>query len=96
MASEKKKQQVARFTELLNGKSLIFFNYQGISVTDLTAIRNKMREEGGLVKVIKKNLLKLSLKNNKELLPVSADFMIPFYSIENRMNKKTRKTKYSP
>lgn len=66
MASQKvlneKKEIVAEITEKIkNSESVILFQYQGLTVADLSALRNKLREANAEVKVYKNTLLKRSL-----------------------------------
>lgn len=66
MASQKildeKKDIVAEITEKIkNSESVILFQYQGLSVSDLSSLRNKLREVNSEVKVYKNTLLKRAL-----------------------------------
>lgn len=66
MASEKvlnaKKEVVAEITEKIkNSESVILFQYQGLTVADLSALRGKLREANAEVKVYKNTLLKRAL-----------------------------------
>ena len=66
MASQKvlneKKEIVAEISEKIkNSESVILFQYQGLTVADLSALRNKLREVSAEVKVYKNTLLKRSL-----------------------------------
>lgn len=66
MASQKvlneKKEIVAEISEKIkNSESVILFQYQGLTVADLSALRNKLREANAEVKVYKNTLLKRSL-----------------------------------
>ena len=63
MASEKildqKKQIVSEITDKIkNSESVILFQYQGLSVAELTELRNKLREQNAEVRVYKNTLLK--------------------------------------
>lgn len=58
---EQKKQVVSEITDKIkNSESVILFEYQGLSVADLTELRTKLREVGAEVKVYKNTLLKLA------------------------------------
>lgn len=66
MASEKvlnaKKEVVAEITDKIkNSESVILFQYQGLTVADLSALRGKLREANAEVKVYKNTLLKRAL-----------------------------------
>lgn len=66
MASQKvldaKKEIVAEISEKIkNSESVILFQYQGLTVSDLSSLRNKLREANAEVKVYKNTLLKRSL-----------------------------------
>ena len=43
-------------------KSMVFFDFTGLKVKDLSALRKKMKAQGSEVKVAKKTLLKLAFK----------------------------------
>jgi len=66
MASEKilnaKKEVVSEITEKIkNSESVILFQYQGLTVSDLSELRNNLREADAEVKVYKNTLLKRAL-----------------------------------
>ena len=66
MASEKilnaKKEVVSEITaKIKNSESVILFQYQGLTVSDLSELRNKLREAEAEVKVYKNTLLKRAL-----------------------------------
>ena len=66
MASEKvlneKKEIVKEILEnIKNSESVILFQYQGLTVADLSDLRNKLREVESEVKVYKNTLLKRAL-----------------------------------
>ncbi len=66
MASQKvldeKKAVVAEITEnIKNSESVILFQYQGLTVADLSTLRNKLRDTNAEVKVYKNTLLKRAL-----------------------------------
>lgn len=63
MASQKvlneKKAVVAEITDKIkNSESVILFQYQGLTVADLSQLRNKLRDADAEVKVYKNTLLK--------------------------------------
>ena len=66
MASQKvlneKKEIVAEIADKIkNSESVILFQYQGLTVADLSDLRNKLRETDAEVKVYKNTLLKRAL-----------------------------------
>lgn len=70
MASQKvlneKKEIVAEITDKIkNSESVILFQYQGLTVSDLSALRTKLRDANAEVKVYKNTLLKRALDDLK-------------------------------
>lgn len=68
MASTKilnaKKEVVSEITEKVkNSESVILFQYQGLTVTELGELRKKLREADATVKVYKNTLLKRALED---------------------------------
>ncbi len=61
MANVEKKQNVEGFQQLIKGKSLVFFNYQGFSVKDFDELRGVLRADGGTVRVMKNTLASCAL-----------------------------------
>ncbi len=66
MASQKvldeKKAVVSEITEKIkNSESVILFQYQGLTVAELSELRNKLREANAEVRVYKNTLLKRAL-----------------------------------
>lgn len=66
MASQKvlneKKEIVAEITEKIkNSETVILFQYQGLTVADLSTLRTKLRDANAEVKVYKNTLLKRAL-----------------------------------
>lgn len=63
---EEKKSVVAEITEKIkNSESVILFQYQGLTVADLGALRSKLRGANAEVKVYKNTLLKRALDDLK-------------------------------
>ena len=65
MASEKilneKKQIVSEIVDKIkNSESVILFQYQGLTVSELTELRNKLKEVNSEVRVYKNTMLKLA------------------------------------
>lgn len=70
MASQKvlneKKEIVAEITEKIkNSETIILFQYQGLTVADISALRTKLRDANAEVKVYKNTLLKRALDDLK-------------------------------
>ena len=68
MASTKilnlKKSIVSEITDKIkNSESVILFSYQGLTVADMSTLRNKLREVGAEVKIYKNTLTKIALKD---------------------------------
>ena len=60
----KKKERIELaklFAEEISGKSMIFVDYEGITMPQIDEIRNDIRENGARLKVFKNTLLKVSL-----------------------------------
>lgn len=52
--------------KLSKAKSLVFADYQGLTMSQLSAIRNDLAEQSAEFTVTKNNLLKIALKNNNQ------------------------------
>lgn len=58
-----KQKVVKELTEKIEKqKSIVFFNFAGLKVKDISALRKKMKADGSELKVAKKTLLALALK----------------------------------
>lgn len=71
MANEKiLKQKASEVSELAskmkNAKVILLTDYRGITVTDVTALRNNLRDVKADYKVIKNNIIKRALNENGE------------------------------
>ncbi len=62
---ELKKQKVNDFQEVLDKKSFIFMDYEGIKVEEITEIRNKLRENEATIKVMKNTLFEKVVEAKK-------------------------------
>lgn len=61
---EAKKEVVSEITELIkSSESVILFQYQGLTVSDLSELRRKLRDTDAVVKVYKNTLLKRALED---------------------------------
>lgn len=61
---QQKEALVKEVAEKIKGaKALVFANYNGVNVKDLTGIRKELRKSGSTWQVLKKTLLSLALKD---------------------------------
>ena len=70
MASEKilneKKLVVSEIVDnIKNSESVILFQYQGLTVAEMSELRNQLKEVNSTVKIYKNTLLKRALENPK-------------------------------
>ncbi|WP_066349285.1 50S ribosomal protein L10 [Geminocystis sp. NIES-3708] len=64
---ESKKQEVAEIKQLLEQSQLAFVvDYQGLSVADITDLRNRLRESGNVCKVTKNTLMSKAVEGNEK------------------------------
>ncbi|MDX1535791.1 MAG: 50S ribosomal protein L10 [Candidatus Spechtbacterales bacterium] len=73
---EKKEQVIDALKKDLDGaKVVVFTDYKGMGVNDLTAMRRKIRESGGRYMVAKKTLIKKALEDAgiKNIDPIEMD-----------------------
>lgn len=63
---ESKKQEVAEIKQLLEKSRLaIVVDYQGLSVADISDLRNRLRENGTICKITKNTLMSKAVEGNK-------------------------------
>ena len=61
---QQKEAVVAEVTrKIKDSKALVFANYKGVTVKDITTIRKELRKSGSSWQVLKKTLLNIALKN---------------------------------
>lgn len=61
---QQKEALIASVTEKMKGsKALVFANFKGVSVKNITAIRRELSKSGSSWQVLKKTLLNIALKN---------------------------------
>lgn len=61
---KKKEELVEQITETIkSSKSIVFADYQGLSVSAINEVRAQLRKEGLKMKVIKQNLFAIAAKN---------------------------------
>ena len=66
IALEKKSGEVKELAERINGaKGIVVVDYRGITVEDITALRNELRKENVEYKVAKNTLIKLAIKGTE-------------------------------
>lgn len=63
---QQKEQALQQLNDLLSKKGVVLFNYAGLKVSDIEALRTKLREANAQLFAAKRTLLKLVFKN-KEL-----------------------------
>lgn len=64
-------------TAIPKATSVVFVAFDGLTVTDVTKLRDKMYENGARMRVMPKRLLKLALKQSKiEFDPINQDGQI--------------------
>lgn len=69
---ENKKVVVSEIEELAkNSKSIVLVDYRGLTVAQVTELRNSARNAGGIYKVYKNRLMKLAFENQKIEFPAS-------------------------
>jgi large subunit ribosomal protein L10 len=67
---QRKEELVAQYIEQLKqSQGVIFADYRGLSVHDISQVRNAMRPIGGRLQVVKNRLLALALKEMEIPLP---------------------------
>ena len=60
-----KEEAVVILTDKLSrAKSVVFANYQGMTMKQLSDLRNELRKQGAEFNITKNNLLKIALKNS--------------------------------
>ena len=65
-ALEKKSSEVKELTEKFNGaKGIVVVDYRGITVEEITNLRNDLRKENIEYKVAKNTLIKLAVKGTE-------------------------------
>lgn len=72
MQTKEQKQNIVKDIEkkLEKQKSIVFMDFAGVKVQELAQLREKLKEEGGEMKVAKKSLMGKALKNkNIEIDP---------------------------
>ncbi|MDD4409264.1 MAG: 50S ribosomal protein L10 [Candidatus Pacebacteria bacterium] len=64
LTREKKENIVKELeTKIDRQKSIVFMDFQGIKVKDLSVLRNKLKDQNSEMKVSKKSLINIALKN---------------------------------
>ena len=68
MLSRKKKEEIVKeLTEdIKSSKSIVFADFKGLAVKDMTTLKKQLKKEGSNFKVIKKNLIGIALANAKK------------------------------
>jgi large subunit ribosomal protein L10 len=64
---ESKKQEVSKIKKLLENIQLaVVVDYQGLTVADITNLRNRLREDGTICKVTKNTLMSKAVEGNEK------------------------------
>lgn len=65
MQTKEQKQNIVKDleTKIEKQKSIVFMDFSGVKVKELAKLREKLREEGNEMKVAKKTLMTIALKN---------------------------------
>ncbi len=74
LKKKKLKQYYSSFLE--DGTDIVAITYQGLSVGDLTSLRQKLRKKSSILRIIKNNIFKIALKEHFGEL--SEDFNLNF------------------
>ncbi len=70
VTKEKKESLVAEYVDLLQDSyATVFVQLQGLSVNEVTALRNRIREVGGKYHVVKNTLFRLALREANMVVP---------------------------
>ena len=76
LTKDQKKAQVADLTtKMKNASSVIFANYLGLTVAQITKLRSSLKKEDAELKVAKKNLIMIAAKEANA--PEVTDAMLP-------------------
>lgn len=76
MTKERKKEQVARLAELLNGATGVYsIDFTGLTVAEAIRLRSEFRKAGVTYKVAKNTLVKRAIADNEEFAHVAGMFV---------------------
>lgn len=68
---EDKKEIVAELKELLSEAQLTFvIDYKGLSVAEITDLRKRLREKGGVCKITKNTLMRIAVEGDENWQPM--------------------------
>jgi large subunit ribosomal protein L10 len=74
ITKEKKEELIAQYADLLSrSEAVLFTDYRGLTVAEISSLRNKLREADSKYQVIKNRLLRQALQNAG--LPVPEDLL---------------------
>lgn len=69
---ENKKEIVAELKELLSGSQLaMVIDYKGLSVAEISELRDRLREKGTVCKVTKNTLMRIAVENDDNWQPMT-------------------------
>ncbi|EKV03685.1 ribosomal protein L10 [Leptolyngbya sp. PCC 7375] len=70
---ENKKEIVAELKDLLSDTQSIFvIDYKGLTVGEISDLRNRIREKGGTCKIAKNTLIRIAVQDDENWQPVQA------------------------
>ena len=68
---ENKREIVAELKDLLSDTQSIFvIDYKGLTVAEISDLRNRIREKGGTCKIAKNTLIRIAVQDNENWQPV--------------------------
>ena len=68
---ENKKEIVAELKDLLSDTQSIFvIDYKGLTVGEISDLRNRIREKGGTCKIAKNTLIRIAVQDDENWQPV--------------------------
>ena len=68
---ENKKELVAELKDLLSDTESIFvIDYKGLTVSEISDLRNRIREKGGTCKIAKNTLVRIAVQDDENWQPV--------------------------
>jgi len=65
MLTRKQKEEIVKnlAEEIKSAKAVVFSDFKGLEVKDMTSLKKELKKEGASFKVAKKNLINIALKN---------------------------------
>lgn len=87
MQTRQQKEQLVQevVDQIKSSKALVFTDYKGVNVSDLTSVRGELRKSGSSFKVLKKTLLDIALREagvKAESKPMTGQIGVAFSADE--------------